>query len=139
MGRELNPEPQAMNHSEKTKAQNTLPWQIASAKPISPRCSAHARSTGQPCKAKAMLNGRCRNHGGMSTGAKTAEGRQALSLALKERMKGLQREKAMKGFRRWYESGGREKMSKAMALRHWKRNSLWIHFGIIPAHLSDQP
>ena len=114
-------------------------WLTSKSKSISLRCGAHARSTGQPCKAKAMLNGRCRNHGGMSTGAKTAKGREALSLALKERMKGLQREKAMQGFRRWYESGGREKMSKAMALRHWKRNSLWIHFGIIPAHLSDQP
>jgi hypothetical protein len=114
-------------------------WLTSKSKSISLRCGAHARSTGQPCKAKAMLNGRCRNHGGMSTGAKTAEGRQALSLALKERMKGLQREKAMQGFRRWYESGGREQMSKAMAWRHWKRNPLWIHFGIIPAHLSDRP
>ena len=114
-------------------------WLTSKSKSISLRCGAHARSTGQPCKAKAMLNGRCRNHGGMSTGAKTAKGREALSLALKERMKGLQREKAMQGFRRWYESGGREKMSKAVTLRHWKRNSLWIHFGIIPAHLSDQP
>ena len=32
------------------------------------RCGAHARSTGKPCVAKAMLNGRCKNHGGMSTG-----------------------------------------------------------------------
>lgn len=31
-------------------------------------CGAHARSTGQPCKAKALANGRCRLHGGLSTG-----------------------------------------------------------------------
>ncbi len=34
------------------------------------RCGAHARQTGQPCKAWAMKNGRCRMHGGKSTGAK---------------------------------------------------------------------
>ena len=38
-------------------------------------CGAYARSTGKPCIAKAMKNGRCRNHGGMSTGPKTPEGR----------------------------------------------------------------
>jgi hypothetical protein len=45
-----------------------------------PKCGAFARSTGQPCKAKALANGRCRNHGGMSTGPRTPEGR-ARSLA----------------------------------------------------------
>ena len=43
------------------------------------RCCAHARSTGLPCAAKAMKNGRCKNHGGMATGAKTQEGREAIS------------------------------------------------------------
>ena len=45
------------------------------------RCRAHARSTGKPCVAKAMANGRCRNHGGMCTGAKTPEGRARISAA----------------------------------------------------------
>jgi hypothetical protein len=40
-----------------------------------PKCGAYARSTGQPCRAKALDNGRCRNHGGMSTGPKTPEGK----------------------------------------------------------------
>jgi hypothetical protein len=31
-------------------------------------CGAHARSTGQPCKKPPMANGRCRLHGGLSTG-----------------------------------------------------------------------
>lgn len=31
-------------------------------------CGAKARSTGQPCRRRAMANGRCRNHGGASTG-----------------------------------------------------------------------
>ena len=33
-----------------------------------PRCGAKTRS-GQPCKSPAMANGRCRMHGGRSTGA----------------------------------------------------------------------
>lgn len=39
------------------------------------RCGAHCKSTGMPCQAKAMVNGRCRYHGGLSTGPKTEEGR----------------------------------------------------------------
>ena len=40
-----------------------------------PRCGAKTRK-GTPCKAPAMKNGRCRFHGGKSTGAKTKEGKQ---------------------------------------------------------------
>jgi hypothetical protein len=38
-----------------------------------PRCEARSRS-GNPCKGPAMANGRCRFHGGMSTGPRTPEG-----------------------------------------------------------------
>ena len=38
-----------------------------------PRCGAKTR-TGTPCKAPAMANGRCRLHGGKSTGPRTPEG-----------------------------------------------------------------
>ena len=31
-------------------------------------CGAHARSTGRPCQKPPMANGRCRLHGGLSTG-----------------------------------------------------------------------
>jgi hypothetical protein len=31
---------------------------------LAPRCGAHSRRTGQPCRAPAMRNGRCRMHGG---------------------------------------------------------------------------
>ena len=37
------------------------------------RCGAKTRS-GQPCRAPAMPNGRCRMHGGKSTGPRTPEG-----------------------------------------------------------------
>lgn len=40
-----------------------------------PRCGAHARTTGQPCKSPAMMNGRCRMHGGKSTGRPALHGR----------------------------------------------------------------
>ena len=39
-----------------------------------PRCGAHSRA-GCACRQPAMRNGRCRFHGGKSTGARTAEGR----------------------------------------------------------------
>lgn len=40
----------------------------------SPRCGAKTRK-GTPCRAPAMPNGRCKLHGGKSTGPKTEEGR----------------------------------------------------------------
>ena len=39
-----------------------------------PRCGAPRRADGLPCQQGAMPNGRCRMHGGMSTGPRTAEG-----------------------------------------------------------------
>lgn len=38
-----------------------------------PRCGARTRE-GRPCRGPAMPNGRCRMHGGASTGPRTAEG-----------------------------------------------------------------
>lgn len=34
-----------------------------------PKCSANSKSTGEQCKQPAMKNGKCRFHGGKSTGA----------------------------------------------------------------------
>ena len=47
------------------------PERIAHPLPMhrSSRCLAYARRTGNPCQAPAMPNGRCRMHGGKSTGA----------------------------------------------------------------------
>src|SRR5215467_9192626 len=39
-----------------------------------PRCGARSKRTGKPCRAAAMLNGRCKVHGGKSTGPRTPEG-----------------------------------------------------------------
>jgi hypothetical protein len=38
------------------------------------RCGARSQRTGKPCRAAAMLNGRCKVHGGKSTGPRTPEG-----------------------------------------------------------------
>ena len=89
------------------------------------KCGAHARSTGQPCEAKALANGRCKNHGGMSTGPKTPEGRQAIAQATRQRMASGQQERVLAGFCRWLEGGGREMLSKLAMSREkrkrWKR------------------
>jgi hypothetical protein len=46
-------------------------------------CGAKARTNGhKPCRRPAMANGRCRLHGGLSTGAKSPEGKQRASLAV---------------------------------------------------------
>jgi hypothetical protein len=42
---------------------------------LAPRCAARTR-TGKPCRSPAMENGRCRMHGGASTGPRTAAGRE---------------------------------------------------------------
>lgn len=45
-----------------------------------PRCGAHARTTGQPCKSSAMKHGRCRMHGGKA-GRKLIHGRRSRAYA----------------------------------------------------------
>jgi len=47
---------------------------------LAPRCGAKTR-LGCPCKSPAMANGRCRMHGGASTGPKTAEGKARIAAA----------------------------------------------------------
>ena len=47
---------------------------------LAPRCGAKARS-GLGCRAPAMANGRCRNHGGKCTGPRTAKGFASLAAA----------------------------------------------------------
>jgi hypothetical protein len=46
----------------------------------SPRCGARTRA-GAPCRAAAMPAGRCRIHGGASTGPRTAEGLERMRAA----------------------------------------------------------
>ena len=89
------------------------------------KCGAYARTTGNPCQAKALTNGRCKNHGGMSTGPKTPEGRQAISQATRQRMASGQQERVLAGFYLWLEGGGREMLSRLAKNREkrkrWER------------------
>jgi hypothetical protein len=48
---------------------------------LAPRCGAKARTTGCPCRAPAMPNGRCRMHGGKCRGPSTPEGRARMTAA----------------------------------------------------------
>jgi hypothetical protein len=41
---------------------------------MQPLCGAHCRTTGQPCQNFQMSNGRCRMHGGLSTGRPIVSG-----------------------------------------------------------------
>ena len=88
-------------------------------------CGAYARSTGKPCKAGALRNGRCRNHGGLSTGPKSLEGRRAIAEATSKRMLSGQRIKALEGYRAWLDAGGRERLSK-LAINRYRRNRLLL-------------
>ena len=45
-----------------------------------PRCRARTRA-GHPCRTPAMRNGRCRMHGGASTGPRTPEGLERCRMA----------------------------------------------------------
>ena len=45
------------------------------------RCGAQSKRTGLPCQQPAMANGRCRLHGGWSTGPRTKEGRDRQRIA----------------------------------------------------------
>jgi hypothetical protein len=52
----------------------TIQWKIAlNAASHSTRCGARTRHDGHPCKSPAMRNGRCRMHGGKSSGAPLGE------------------------------------------------------------------
>ena len=88
-------------------------------------CGAYARSTGQPCKAKALANGRCKNHGGMSTGPRTLEGRKSIGAATRQRMASGQQERVLAGYYLWLEGGGREMLSRLAKNREkrkrWER------------------
>ena len=83
------------------------------------KCGAYARSTGKPCNAKALPNGRCKNHGGLSKGATTPEGRQAIAEATRQRMASGQQERALEGFNRWLDGGGRKILSNRVKRQRW--------------------
>jgi hypothetical protein len=65
------------------------------AKGLAKVCGAYARSTGKPCQCKLTFRGgRCKLHGGASSGPKTAEGREKALQAMRD------------GWRRWRQKNG---------------------------------
>ena len=83
-------------------------------------CGAYARTTGNPCLGRSLKNGRCKLHGGLSTGSKTLEGKKRLAEATQKRMINGQKYKAQEGFRCWINNGGRDFLSRIMIAR-WRR------------------
>ena len=84
-------------------------------------CGAKTRK-GTPCQCKQLFRGgKCRLHGGFSSSAKTPEGRQAIAEATRKRMASGQQQRALEGFYRWLEGGGREILSKLAKARHKRR------------------
>lgn len=81
------------------------------------RCNAYARSSGQICKAKAQANGKCKNHGGLSTGPRTLAGKAKVAEATKQRMDRGQKEIAKAGFQRWLNNGGRKHLAECSRRR----------------------
>jgi hypothetical protein len=82
-------------------------------------CGAYARTTGNPCLGRSLKNGRCKLHGGLSTGPKSLEGKKRLAEATQKRMVNGQKERAQEGFKRWIAGGGRDLLSQTMIAR-WK-------------------
>lgn len=56
---------------------------------IRPRCGATRKQDGGTCQAPALRNGRCKLHGGKSTGPKTPEGRARIAAAQRARWQRL--------------------------------------------------
>ena len=87
-----------MKNKKSAVGEKSAPNKAVQTKRVGNRCGAYARSTDSPCEAKAMTNGRCKNHGGMSTGPKTSQGRQAISESTRQRMASGQQERVLAGF-----------------------------------------
>ena len=58
-------------------------------------CGARRKYDGQPCQAKALRKGRCKLHGGMSTGPKTPEGRARIASAMRAKWTAKRSEKIL--------------------------------------------
>lgn len=99
---------------------------------IKKKCGAYARTTGSPCNSKALNNGRCKLHGGMSTGPKSSEGKERVAKATKYRMLNGQLEASKKGYETWLKNGGKEHLSKVQRNRHRRSRLISMDFLIKP-------
>lgn len=99
-------------------------------------CGALARTTGKPCLARPMANGRCKLHGGKSTGAISPEGKRRVAEATSQRMVNGQQKLALEGYKRWLENGGRFYLSESQKMR-WKLRK-WLLRGYKPRYRYDR-
>src|SRR5208337_2211446 len=72
--------PGQVPHRVKCPTGSSARWQALAGSSVGRRCGARTRS-GFACRAPAMANGRCRVHGGTSTGPRTAAGLARLAAA----------------------------------------------------------
>lgn len=72
------------------------------------KCGAMCKTTGEPCKAQPTQRGRCRLHGGLSTGPVTEHGLNSLRLASKKRFHAGHSQALSIGYALWLENGGRQ-------------------------------
>jgi hypothetical protein len=89
-----------------------------------PRCGAHSRRTGLPCRAPAVRGKqRCRLHGGKSTGPKTPEGIERVSKSqwktgrhsrkrIESNRKNKRQEKELRAMMQWAFREGRKMYKK---------------------------
>src|SRR6266568_1137873 len=68
--RKMNKEPLERESIDRVRARSEALLKANAA----PRCGARSKRTGKPCQGAAMPNGRCKLHGGKSTGPRTPEG-----------------------------------------------------------------
>ena len=99
-------------------------------------CGAYARTTGNPCLGRPMSNGRCKLHGGKSSGATSIEGKKRVADATRKRMHNGQQKLALEGYKRWLENGGRYYLSESQKMR-WKLRK-WILRGYKPRYKYDK-
>lgn len=86
-------------------------------------CGAKNRQ-GNPCQCKRLFRGgRCRFHGGLSTGPKTKEGKHAIGIATRQRMASGQQERALAAFYAWLDAGGRQTLSRLAKARGWRNRT----------------
>ena len=79
-----------------------------------PRCGARTRR-GTPCQAPAMTNGRCRMHGGKSTGPRTPEGIERIRQIKLKHGRYTKEAVAMRKYMRTLLKESRETLEKARA------------------------
>jgi hypothetical protein len=88
------PEPRSYRNRDKPGAtRRGVPADYAGGDPG--LCNARTK-TGRPCRAAALAHGRCKWHGGLSTGPKTAEGKAKAMLNLAKANAALARLKRIK-------------------------------------------